>query len=302
MEKQLRPDTRDDYHERMLRVLAHIQQHLDDPISLEELAGVAHFSAFHFHRIFRGMVGESVMEHVRRLRLERAAHRLKFSDNAIVQIALEAGFGSHEAFTRAFRAMFDQSPTAFRREHRAAPYPPSASRVHFTPDADVSGFQPLCEGDKTMQVRIEQIDPVRVAYVRHVGPYDGVGQAWGRLFGWAGPRGLVGPATRYFGLCHDDPDITPPEKIRYDACLVVGPAVEAQGDIGVQDLPGGRYAVAQHHGPDRTLGSTYAMICGQWAPAHGQRLGASPSIERYLNDPRSTPEDELLTDVCVALG
>ena len=94
------------------------------PCRWKNWAAVAHFSPYHFHRIFRGMVGESVKEHVRRLlRLERSAQRLRDSNDAILEIALDAGYESHESFTRAFRAMFGESPSEFRdnrRELRAA--------------------------------------------------------------------------------------------------------------------------------------------------------------------------------------
>ena len=120
----MRESTVEDYQQRLLRVLLHIQNHLDASLALDELADVAHFSPFHFHRIFRGMIGESVKEHVRRLRLERAAHRLRFTGQPVTEIAFDAGYQQHEAFTRAFRAMFEQSPTEFRKTHRAVAYGP----------------------------------------------------------------------------------------------------------------------------------------------------------------------------------
>src|SRR5437773_11110991 len=118
----MRSQTEQAYKERLLRVLVYIQQHLDETIALDDLARVAHFSPYHFHRLFRGMVGESVMEHVRRLRLERAAHRLKFTDEPVTRIAFQAGYETHEAFSRAFRGMFDQSPSQFRPSHKAIPF------------------------------------------------------------------------------------------------------------------------------------------------------------------------------------
>ena len=99
------------YRERILKVLVHVQQNLDEATSLERLAEVAGFSPFHFHRIFRGMVGETVAEHVRRLRLERAAMRLKHTDQPVTRIAFDAGYEAHEAFTRAFGAMFGVAPS-----------------------------------------------------------------------------------------------------------------------------------------------------------------------------------------------
>src|SRR5215472_11822474 len=102
----MRDTTIQDYQSRILKVLVHIQKSLDSPVSLEELAAIASFSPFHFHRIFRGMVGESVKEHVRRLRLERAAAQLRAGRASVTEIAFEAGYSSHESFTRAFGMMF----------------------------------------------------------------------------------------------------------------------------------------------------------------------------------------------------
>jgi AraC family transcriptional regulator len=102
------------YKERILRVLVYIQQNLDRELKLEEIARLAYFSSYHFHRIFRGMVGESLQEHIRRLRLERAALRLKNSSTPVTSVAFDAGYGTHESFIRAFRAMFGEAPSRFR--------------------------------------------------------------------------------------------------------------------------------------------------------------------------------------------
>ena len=106
----MKDETVDDYQARMLRVLIHIQKKLGGELPLEELPAVAHFSPYHFHRIFRGLIGESVKEHVRRLRLERAAHRLRHTGQQITEIGLDAGYQTPESFTRAFHRMFGQSP------------------------------------------------------------------------------------------------------------------------------------------------------------------------------------------------
>ena len=102
----MKPCTEQDYRERMYVVLMHIQRHLDRALSLNDLAGLAHFSPFHFHRIFKGMVGESVKQYVKRLRLERGAVQLKLTGRPVLQIAHEAGYETHEAFTRAFKMRF----------------------------------------------------------------------------------------------------------------------------------------------------------------------------------------------------
>lgn len=110
----MKEQTFEDYRQRMLAVLVHVQLHLDSELPLEELARVANFSPFHFHRLFHSLVGESVKEHVRRLRLERAAHQLRHTGQPVTEIALSAGYQTPESFTRAFQKMCQQSPTEFR--------------------------------------------------------------------------------------------------------------------------------------------------------------------------------------------
>ncbi len=290
-------ETEKTYQERMLRVLMHIQQHLDEALRLEDLAAVAHFSPYHFHRIFRGMVGESVKAHVRRLRLERAAHRLKFSDQAVTAIAFEAGYEAHEAFTRAFRAMFDDSPSGFREARRDIPCKQSPSGVHYVEGASLAGFEALGSGETAMQVRVERVEPMRAVFIRHIGPYDAVGPVWQKLYGWAFPRGVVGLKTVAAGVAYDDPDITPPERIRYDACLVVDQPVEPEGEIAVQQIGGGDYAITRHVGPYEKLGDSYAQLCGGWLPGSGRELRSAPALEFYRNSPMNTAAEALITDI-----
>lgn len=292
----MKPSTEQDYYERIVRALVYIQQHLDEELELERVASVAAFSRYHFHRIFRGLVGESLMEHIRRLRLERAARHLKQLAEPITQIALQAGFETHESFTRAFGAMFGVSPSSFRAAHK--PAPESASGTHFD---DVGGYHPPDYGDPP-PVEVKELPPMRVVFLRHVGPYGQVGATWGRLMCWAGPRGLLGPHMRLIGIVHDDPDVTPPDKIRYDAAVVVNRPVEPEGEFGVLEMTGGRYAVAAHKGPYEKLGQTYQRLCGGWLPKSGHELREAPAFEEYLNSPMNTRPEDLLTLIHLPLA
>lgn len=294
-------ETQKIYQQRMLEVLVHIQQHLDEALSLEDLASVAHFSPFHFHRVFRGMVGESVKAHVRRLRLERAAHRLKFTDQAVTAIAFEAGYEAHEAFTRAFRAMFEDSPSGFRESHRDSLYAKVMSRVHYVEDASLAQFEPEAPRGEPMQVSVEQVEPMQVVFMRHMGPYNQVGAVWQRLYGWAFPRGIVGPKTVAVGVAYDDPDVTPPKRIRCDVCLVIDEPLEPEGEVAVQQVGGGDYAVFRHVGPYDQLGDSYARLCGSWLPGSGKELRSAPALEFYRNSPMTTVADSLITDIFLPL-
>ncbi len=287
------------YKERMLVVLAYIQQQLDEPLELADLARRGGLSPYHFHRVFRGMVGEPLMAHVRRLRLERAAHRLRHTPRRVIEIALEAGYDSHEAFTRAFRQALGVAPTAYRRG-LGATLVPARSGIHFDHGRGPHDFRTATP--RAMQVTIETLPPTRVAYLRHVGPYSACGPTWDRLGAWLGKEGYLGPGCRMLGICHDDPDSTPPERIRYDACVTVDADFVPQGGLRVQVIAGGEYARATHRGAYHRLGKTYAALMGRWLPRSGRRLRDQPCFEVYLNDPGSTAPADLLTDIYLPLA
>jgi AraC family transcriptional regulator len=241
-------------------------------------------------------VGETLKEYVRRLRLERAARNLKQLDGPIIEIALQAGFEAHESFTRAFGDMFGISPSEYRTAHK--PAPESASGTHLD---DVSGYHPPDYGDLPA-VEVKELPPTRLVFLRHVGPYSQVGGTWGRLMAWAGMRGQLGPNMKLIGIVHDDQDVTPPDKVRHDAAVTVTRPVQPEGEFGVMELAGGAYAVVLHKGPYENLGKTYQCVYGGWLPKSGYRLRDVPAFEQYLNSPRDTKPEDLLTPIHVPLG
>jgi AraC family transcriptional regulator len=289
----MRRHTKASYQERILKVLLYIQKNLDRELSLAELAEVACFSPYHFHRVFRGMVGEPVAEYIRRLRLDWSANRLRLSERSITDLAFQAGYDSLEAFTRAFRQRFGVAPSHYRTLQR--PDIPISASIE---DAEE---WPRMDKGAVMKVEIVNLKPRKVAFVRHVGPYDQCGAAWEKLCGWAGPAGLLGPEAVMLGLCHDDPEVTEAENIRYDACTPVSPEVKPAGEVGVQEVAGGDYAKALHQGPYDQLKDTYAWVCGQWLPEMNREMRNLPSIEVYLNDHEQTPPEELLVEVYIPL-
>lgn len=298
----MRADTRLDYHSRILRVLRHVHAHLDHALSLSDLARIAHFSPYHFHRVFQGMVGESVTELARRLRLERAAHLLRSGDEPVTRIAFGAGYEAHESFTRAFRTLFGVSPSAFRKVGGAVMFKRVPSNIHYQVGGCIEDFTPRTKGVTAMEVEIKRIAPFRVAYIRHTGPYEKCGPVWERLMAWAGPRNLCGPATRCLGICYDDPACTPPEKIRYDACISVDNKVQPEGEVRVQEIPGGDYAVGLHCGSYDKLKITWKEMYGEWIPASGREPQDTPTFEVYLNCPDDTPADDLRVEIWVPLA
>ena len=152
-----------------------------------------------------------------------------------------------------------------------------------------------------MNVQIKKIEPMRVAFMRHIGPYQECGAVWEKFCAWAGAQGLFGADAQFIGMSHDDPEVTPPEKIRYDACVTVDKDFKAEGDVGVQEIPGGEYAVITHFGPYEKMNETYAKIMGEWLPRSGREARSTPCFEVYLNAPENTAPEDLITDIYIPL-
>jgi AraC family transcriptional regulator len=299
----MKPETRSFYEDAVQRAIEHIARNLDEALDLETLASDACLSPFHFHRVFRGMVGETPLEVTRRLRIERAAWRLTQRENSVTQIAFDAGYETHEAFTRAFRACYSTSPSGFRlRKHPrielAAP-----CGVHFDAGGRVPAFITRDSGGRTMHVEIKQMPERRVGTVRHVGPYNQIPEAFGRLGAIAGPAGLFRrPDAAMIALYHDDPDTTPQDQLRSDAAIAVAEDVPLPTGLVEQRIGAGRYACAEHVGPYEQLGDAWARLMGEWLPASGHRVGNGVSFELYKNDPTKVPKEELRTEMYIPIA
>lgn len=282
-----KPTTRADYARRVARAMAMIERSLDQPPGLEALADAAALSPFHFHRVYRELAGETPAETLTRARLSRAAAELLKTPLPIARIARRAGYGSVAAFTRAFRASVGLPPGAYRARGGIGTRIPGA---------------PNPAGDTTMHpIEIRNLPPLRLAALRHVGPYDGVGAAFDRLMAWAGARGLIGPETRFLGLYHDDPVSVPAHALRADAALTVPEGAAVEGELRLVEVPALRVAALRFKGPYAELEGAYTWLYRDWLPGSGEEPADHPMMEEYLNDCRSLPPAEWLTDVLMPL-
>ena len=269
--------TWNDYHERILRVLTHIQEHLDEALDLEELAHVACFSSFHFHRIFAAMTGETIADHVRRLRLERAAMELRSGAKQVIQVALDAGYEAHEAFTRAFKAAYGVSPMEFRRATGPIAIRDAPSGVHFRPGVPLTRFNTNHITTKIMKVITKKIKPMRVAYLRHVGPYEGVGQTWNDLTAQLSADKQIRKRSVFIGIGHDNPSVTPASELRYDACITVDEEYEPKKPVELQTIVGGDYAVAKNC-PVGKIKDAFQYLYGKWLARSSRELRPAPGF------------------------
>jgi AraC family transcriptional regulator len=281
----------------MHRVVEHIDQHLDEPLELETLAGVAHFSPFHFHRLFSAWMGETLGEYVRRRRLEIAAQRLVSQPAVpVLQVALSVGFASAEAFARAFKTRFGSAPSSWRVSEDS-----NRGQANRKPDQAAAQARRKDEVSKylqeaSMNVKLVDRQPTTVAYLRHVGPYGPeLSDFWqATVYPWMQTNHLLG-RPRY-GISLDDPGITAPEKCRYDAAVEVEPGFIGAGQHLTTSIPGGKYAAASFRGTGAELGDAWMALLRDWLPGSGLQLDARPLFEYY--GPDMTMDQETGTFQC----
>jgi len=277
----------------MHRVLEHIDRRLDQQLELDALARVANFSSFHFHRLFTAWFGETLGDYVRRRRLETAALRLVAQPRLpVLQVALSVGFGSTEAFARAFKARFGSTPTQWRDSQRS-----NRDQLNSKLGQDLA--RPP-RNDGRMKVTIVDRKPTTVAYLRHVGPYGKpVSEFWmNRVDPWMETNGLYG-RPRY-GISHDDPGITAPEKLRYDAAVEVPASFVGAGDHQKTVIPGGRYAAGKFKGTDKEVGEAWAWMLRDWLSGSGMQPDSRSFFEPYPVDATyDSKTGEFECEICI---
>ncbi|MFO7615085.1 MAG: AraC family transcriptional regulator [Bacteroidales bacterium] len=279
-------ETRDVYFERINRVLAHINLHLGETLRLEELASLAHFSPYHFHKIMRAYLGESLGSYIIRVRLETAASLLVYSGETVADIAYRIGYDTPAAFTKAFQKRFGTSPSDYRQNKGSL---------------RMENFQLSNLNLRVMELKpkIRELSPIPVVYVHCIGDYNNVGPAWEKLAKFMKEKKLFSFGTDFIGVSYDDPSVTEKEKLRYDACASMKKEVKGEGKVGYKVLEGGLFAIFRHKGPYANLSQTYDQIYLNWLPGSGYELRDAPPLEFYLNDPDRTRPENLKTDIYV---
>lgn len=153
-----------------------------------------------------------------------------------------------------------------------------------------------------MNVAIKQLPAMRVAAVRHVGPYNRISDAFARLGELAGGAGLLEVRPTMLALYYDDPEVTPEAELSSDAAIVVQENAKLPAGLEEHRLPAGRYAYTLHIGPYEQLGDAWSRFMGQWLPQSGERIGEGTSFEIYLNTPGEVPSAELRTELYIPLA
>lgn len=283
-----------DYYERINQIQQYIRANLDESLDREELARLAGFSLPHFHRLFTAHVGESIGAYVRRARMERAAQRLLAQAANITWLALDTGYETHSAFSKAFKQYFGVSPTEFRELNPTAAAYLIHRRLLFHRKEPI--MQPI---------EIRTLPDLQVLYARATELMTSPAfqtanrEAFSQLFQSVGA--LMIDIKHCVAIYPDEVEVGKPA--RFDAGVVFadGQTPPAPAGLAYQTLAGGRWAVFRHVGPYDTLWQTWQAAYRDWLPTSGETLRDTVPFEDYVDDASKVAPEQLRTDILIPI-
>jgi AraC family transcriptional regulator len=282
------------YAERVNLAIDHVVGHLGGPLRLADVARAARLSPFHFHRVFQVLVGETLAEFVKRLRLERALAMMAHAPrSSLTTIALTCGFSSSSDFSRCFKQRYGTAPSAFditawREAHGSelqAMVPHSArstrsgqaGRYHL-------GRLPAAPNPDGFSVRIRDLPARTVAYIRVLNPYrgDAVAKATQHLITWAERHSLAD--GQWLGYQWDNPEITSLEDCQYHVAVEADRFVPT-GEIGRYEFPPMIVAQVEVRGGIDLELRALQWLYGTWLPRSGYVPDDQPGFEAWIGRP-----------------
>lgn len=308
------------YQERIDRVLDFIATHLDGDLSLRKLSRVACFSPFHFHRLFQAHTSETLNEHVRRIRLERAASLLRAApERRITDVALTVGFAGLAEFSRAFKRHFGLNASAWDRRSPLPNSKISKAPLPF-PLYSVKELEDW-KKSKGLKVHVVTFPAAKYSYIRVHNPYGSARlvEAYNDLMQWLAGRGVALKDTVVVGMSQDDPTITPHEKCRYDMGAAFAFADQPGILREVLRERGGRHrespplkaglssrtfaeehvAVMRASGGIDEVGRVWQYLYRCWLPESRYEPGDSPAMEIFLKLPEEIGWEKFDLYACI---
>jgi AraC family transcriptional regulator len=279
-----------EYRNRINKVIKALIQRPGEDWRTPDLAGLAGISAFHFHRIFRALTGETMFAFLQRRRLLRVIELMHEDRFTLTEIALECGFDSGSSLSRAFRKQFHCSPSEYRRRHPPLLLPPARP-----------------QRKNTMPVTIREARARTAVIVERKGMIEqNFNQAATAAF-----RVLVHEIKRVnawhairetIGMCPDEASMVPDAEARYQAGFIYEGELPAMNDeVQHVTIPAGRWVVSEHQGAYETLWQSWNRLYRDWLPSSGHALREVAPFEIYLNNKNQVPPEELRTEIWVPI-
>ncbi|WP_271782882.1 AraC family transcriptional regulator [Aquimarina algiphila] len=300
-------EIRKDYINRVNKALRFIDDHLDSELSLESVANAAHYSPFHFHRIFKAMVNETLNAYITRRRIEKMASILMHKKEVrITELSLQYGFNSNSAFTRAFKNFYSVSPSEFRKLNPGKFS--KISKVESKNGQEKLIFEKyICNINNHLNwikmnanIEIKEIPELHFASSTHIG-IDGIENAFERMLKWARSKRLLdNPETKMTRIFHDSFKITAEDKVRMSICVLTNEPFEEEGEISKVQIKKGSCIVGRFEiTPDDFEKSWSGMFV--WMSNNGYKRAEQNPFEIYHNDFRKHPENKCVVDLYIPI-
>ncbi len=309
--------SRREYIARINMVMDYIEEHFSEILSLDLISRIALFSPFHFHRFFTLITGETPASFIQRIRIEKAAQKLKVEDDKpISEIAFSCGFTSISHFSRTFRKYFGMTAKEFRNTGKAVFTKDGLQfskngqliskinqhnqeiRMQFYSD-NLNQFNHSNYIIMDTKIEIREMPEFNVVYCRHTGQFNQIGKVFEKLMKWAGPRGLLNfPQTKTITVYHDDPSITDMEKVRQSACITIEKDVKVDGEIGKMKIKGGKYCVGRFEIDETGFEKAWNTMC-LWFADNGFQPGEGNPYELYYNSTEDDAKRKFVLDICI---
>ena len=282
----MRTITYNDYIQRINKVVAYINDHLDESLDLKTLAEVAALSEFHFHRVFKALKGESIGAHISRLRIEAAARLLRYSALSIEDIAFNIGYEAPAALSKAFKNQYGITPTKYRTNKDIY----IMKKEIINPDLALKA------------PKIMELEPKNLIYVALTGEYGTLdyGKAYEQLWAVVKSQKLFTKGIESICVSYDDPKITEASLQRSEVSLAIHKHADPEGEVSCKTLAGGKYAVFFYQGSYSYLSAVYDAAM-RWVIDSEYEVREEPTFEKYLNDSHRTPEEKLKTEVYIPI-
>ena len=281
------------YHDRMRRALDHIDRHLDDELDLATVSAVAAFSKYHFHRQFTACFGLSVHRYVQLARLKRASYRLVYRDaDRITDVAIDAGYDAPDAFARAFRKRFGQSPSDFRSAPDWAPWRAALLPLNDLRNRTMQHFAP---------VTVRDFPATPIAVMPHDGDMALIGDTIRRFIAWRRANRLSPADSPTFNIFHSDPTDPAAGPVRIDLCVGTDRTFPEGDGVTRSVIPGGRCAVLRVTERSDDLQAAALHLYRDWLPDSGEELRDFPLFCQRISFFPDVAEAEAITDLFLPL-
>lgn len=275
------------YQKSIDKVLTYIDANLNEKQDLDKLAEIANLSKFHFHRIMKAFLDETLGSYINRVRLETAVKLLRYSLQPISEIAYQVGYDTLSAFNKGFKKMFGVSPTSIRKHKNLI----------------IEQKNTTIMNDFQLVQTIKNIKDIQVIFQQSKGKIgDQTTKAnWETLFANAQKLQAVNLESKFYGINWDDPEITPKEKVRYDACISIQNNAKIDTVFSTKTIFGGKYLSFLYKGDYQNLGFVYNHIFRDCIIKMDYSLREEPIFEQYINNKEITPTEDLLTEIFIPI-